>query len=272
MYQPQIGNIQFHQAHAEDMESPEDALRQAQAAEVEGDLILAESLLRTASKRWKREPEFKMRHARVLRAIGQERKALKVYRAVLKAHPQRADAAMGAAQTATSLNKLKLAESLWSRALSVGVQADVATEGLCRTIWTRGRKEESWERAKVAFVQGGSSSRILHDFLRECAPIIGTSVPEIDLLETGQLDTDFTPIESRRELNLKPATFSGDSVEAMAGMSATDLSAPANQEVTELLGLNETRPQVDMSALQGGPKPAETTTGAVIPDDLLDFD
>ena len=73
-------------------------------------------------------------------------------------------------------------------------------------------------------------------------------------------------------MNLKPATFSGDSVEAMAGMSATDLSAPANQEVTELLGLNETRPQVDMSALQGGPKPTETTTGAAIPDDLLDFD
>ena len=167
----------------QNMESPEDALREAQAAEVGGDLALAESLLRAASNRWKREPEFKLRHARVLRALGNERKALKVYRSVLKAHPQRADVAMNAAQTATSLNKLRLAESLWSRALSVGAQADIATEGLCRTIWTRGRKEESWERAKVAFVQGGSSSRVLHDFLRECAPIIGTSVPEIDLLE-----------------------------------------------------------------------------------------
>ena len=67
-------------------------------------------------------------------------------------------------------------------------------------------------------------------------------------------------------------TFSGDSVEAMAGMSATDLSAPANQEVTELLGLNETRPQVDMSALQGDSKPVETAIEAEIPEDLLDFD
>ena len=132
------------------MESPEDALREAQSAEVNGDIALAETLLRAASKKWRREPEFKMRHARVLRALGNERKALKVYRTVLKAQPQRADAAIGAAQTATSLNKLRLAESLWSRALSVGAQADVATEGLCRTIWTRGRKEESWERAKVA--------------------------------------------------------------------------------------------------------------------------
>ena len=95
------------------MESPEDALREAQSAEVGGDLALAESLLRAASNRWKREPEFKLRHARVLRALGNERKALKVYRSVLKAHPQSADVAINAAHTATSLNKLRLAESLW---------------------------------------------------------------------------------------------------------------------------------------------------------------
>ena len=255
------------------MESPEDALREAQSAEVNGDIALAETLLRAASKKWRREPEFKMRHARVLRALVNERKALKVYRTVLKAQPQRADAAIGAAQTATSLNKLRLAESLWSRALSVGAQADVATEGLCRTIWTRGRKEESWERAKVAFVQGGSSSQVLHDFLRECAPIIGTTVPEIDMLETGQLDTDFSQTESRREMNLKPATFSGESVEGMAGISATDLSAPADQELTELLGTNESHQQIDMSALQtSGSGPEAPATNVEIPEDLLDFD
>ena len=256
----------------QNMESPEDALREAQAAEVGGDLALAESLLRAASNRWKREPEFKLRHARVLRALGNERKALKVYRSVLKAHPQRADVAMNAAQTATSLNKLRLAESLWSRALSVGAQADIATEGLCRTIWTRGRKEESWERAKVAFVQGGSSSRVLHDFLRECAPIIGTSVPEIDLLETSELDGNFAPSESRRELSLKPATFSTDSVESMAGISAADLSAPADQELTDLLGENESRQQIDMSALSTRTEAPVAGAEVDIPEDLLDFD
>lgn len=272
MHLHRMGKIQFHQAYAPSMESPEEALREAQEAEVQGELALAESLLRGASKRWKREPEFKMRHARVLRSMGNDRKALKVYRTVLKSHPQRADAAMNAAQTATSLNKLRLAESLWSRALSVGASADVATEGLCRTIWTRGRKEEAWERAKVAFVQGGSSSRILHDFLRECSPIIGTTVPQIDLLETGELEADFSPMESRRELTLQPAKFSGDSVEAMAGMTADDLSAPPSQEITELLGENESQPQIDMSALQYPSEAPTTPTEVAIPDDLLDFD
>ncbi len=213
-----------------------------------------------------------MRHARILRSMGNERKALKVYRRILKTHPQRADAALGAAQTATSLNKLRLAESLWSRALSVGAPADVATEGLCRAIWTRGRKEEAWERAKAAFVQGGSSSRVLHDFMRECSPIIGTTTPEIDLLETGELDSEFVQVQSRRELVLKPATFSGDSVESMAGITAADLSAPVAQEITELLGGNETRTQIDMSALGSGSGPNGPTSEVEIPEDLLDFD
>ena len=51
---------------------------------------------------------------------------------------------------------------------------------------------------------------------------------------------------------LKPATFSADSVESMAGISAADLSAPADQELTDLLGENESRQQIDMSALSKG--------------------
>ncbi|MDP6845285.1 MAG: hypothetical protein QF722_07050, partial [Candidatus Thalassarchaeaceae archaeon] len=89
------------------MESPEQALSDAHAAEIGGDLKMAESILRNASKKWRREPEFKMRHGRILRSLGNERKALKVYRAVLKAHPQRSDAAVAAAETASSLNKLR---------------------------------------------------------------------------------------------------------------------------------------------------------------------
>ena len=118
----------------------------------------------------------------------------------------------------------------------------------------------------------GSSSRVLHDFLRECAPIIGTSVPEIDLLETSELDGDFAPSESRREISMKPATISADSVESMAGISAADLSAPADQQLTDLLGENESRQQIDMSALSNQIETSAATAEVNIPEDLLDFD
>ncbi len=254
------------------MDSPEQALRDAHAAEVEGDLHLAESILRTACKRWRREPEFKMRHAKVLRGLGNERKALKVYRSVLKAHPHRADAAIAAAETATSLNKSRLAESLWGRALSVGAPTDVATVGLCRTIWIRGRKEEAWERARSAFVQGGNSSRILYDFLCECSPIIGTTVPQLDLLETGELNDDLSSPDSRRELSLSPATFSGDSLESMAGITAAELAASPDDEISTLLGDDSEHSQVDMSAMDQSKSTKETQTDVELPDDLLDFD
>ena len=254
------------------MDSPEQALRDAHAAEVEGDLHLAESILRLACKRWRREPEFKMRHGKVLRSLGNERKALKVYRAVLKAHPHRADAAIAAAETATSLNKSRLAESLWGRALSVGAPTDVATVGLCRTIWVRGRKEEAWERARSAFVQGGNSSRLLFDFLRECSPILGANVPELDLLETGELNDDSSTLDSRRELALSPATFSTDSLESMAGITAAELAAPPNEEISTLLVDEVEQPQVDMSAIGLTQTSKETRTDVEIPDDLLDFD
>ena len=254
------------------MDSPEQALRDAHAAEVEGNLDLAESILRTASKRWRREPEFKMRHAKVLRSLRNDKKALKVYRSVLKAHPHRADAAIAAAETASSLNKARLAESLWARALSVGAPTDVATAGLCRTIWLRGRKEEAWERALSAFTQGGNSSRILHDFLRECSPIIGTQVPEIDILETGELNDDFSPISSRRELAIESPTFAADSVEAMAGITADDLAAPASEAITELLGGNDSQHQIDMSEMGKASSDKEPQSDVEIPDDLFDFD
>ncbi len=254
------------------MDSPEQALRDAHAAEVEGDLHLAETILRSACKRWRREPEFKMRHAKVLRGLGNERRALKVYRAVLKAHPQRADAAIGAAEMATSLNKSRLAESLWGRALSVGAPTDVATVGLCRTIWIRGRKEEAWERARSAFVQGGNSSRLLYDFMCECSPIIGTTVPQLDLLETGEFNDDSTPPESRRELNLDPATFSADSLESMAGITAAELAAPPDSEISALLGDDSDQAQIDMSAMSQPQSVKESKTDVELPDDLLDFD
>jgi len=254
------------------VDSPEQALRDAHAAEIAGDLNLAESILRSASKRWRREPEFKMRHGKVLRSIGKERKALKVFRSVLKDHPQRADAAIAAAETASSLNKLRLAESLWGRALSVGAPTDVATVGLCRTIWNRGRKEEAWERSRSAFLQGGNSSRILHDFLRECSPIIGTQVPELDILETGELTAESASLDTRREFAIESPTFAADSVEAMAGITAADLQAPPSDAITELLGDNLTQNQIDLSGISKAKPVKESRTDVEIPDDLFDFD
>ena len=254
------------------MDSPEQALREAHAAEVEGNLNLAESILRSACKRWRREPEFKMRHGKVLRSLGNDRKALKVFRSVLKAHPHRADAAIAAAETATSLNKSRLAESLWGRALSVGAPTDVATVGLCRIIWVRGRKQEAWDRARGAFVQGGNSSRLLYDFLTECSPIIGTNVPELDLLETGELNDELSTPDSRRELTLSPATFSADSLESMAGITAAELAASPNDEISTLLGDDVEQPQVDLSAIGQTQTTKETRPDVEIPDDLLDFD
>ena len=254
------------------MDTPEQALIDAHSAEVDGDLQLAESILGSASKKWRREPEFKMRHGRILRSLGTYLKAVEVDVAVLKAHPQRSDAAVAAAETATSLSKLRLAESLWSRALAVGADADVATVGLCRIIWNRGRKEEAWQRAYGAFIQAGSSSKKLHDFMRECSPIIGMQVPEIDMLDTSEFDSDFDNVHSRRELPLQSTQFSADSVEAMAGITADDLSAPVAEEISELLGETATHQEVDLSAIGRAVSKTSAATDVEIPDDLLDFD
>ena len=256
------------------MASPEQALREAHDAEISGDLSVAESILRDAVKRWKREPEFKMRHARVLRTMGLEKRALKVYRSVLKTNPQRADAAQAAAETAMALGKAKLAETLWGRALAVGAPTDVATTGLCRAMWLRGRREEAWEQALQSFVQNGRASRPLHEFLIECSPILGMSVPGLDLLDVSELEEGGRgPALVRDDAMLKPATFATDSMEAMAGIDAQALLEPSNvQDVDLLSGTGDSAAAVDMSAL-ALPRPSVSARPKdEIPDDLLDFD
>lgn len=257
------------------VDSPEQALREAHAAEVEGNLAIAESILRDACKRWKREPEFKMRHGRVLRRMGHEKKALKVFRTVLKAHPQRADAATAAAECAMAIGKSKLSETLWGRALALGASSDEATAGLCRAMWAGRAKEEAWERALTAFTQQGRTGRALHAFLQECAPILGTSVPELDLLEIGELDHVDTGVTGvRSDAGLMPATFASDSVEAMAGLTADALTAPVDtSDADRLLGKTlDDHASVDMSAL-AQPRPTISARPEVdLPDDLLDFE
>jgi tetratricopeptide (TPR) repeat protein len=255
--------------------SPEQALREAHDAEMNGDLSVAESILRDAVKRWKREPEFKMRHARVLRTMGLEKRALKVYRSVLKTNPQRADAAQAAAETAMALGKAKLAETLWGRALAVGAPTDVATTGLCRAMWLRGRREEAWEQALQSFVQNGRASRPLHEFLIECSPVLGMSVPDLDLLDVSELKEagGRGPALVRDDAMRTPATFATDSMEAMAGIDAQALLDLSNVQNVDLLSDTiDSAAAVDMSAL-ALPRPSVSARSKdEIPDDLLDFD
>ncbi|MDP6906398.1 MAG: tetratricopeptide repeat protein [Candidatus Thalassarchaeaceae archaeon] len=256
------------------MESPEDALRIAHAAETEGDLILAESTLKSASKRWKREPEFKMRHGRVLRKLGRNKKALKVFRSVLKNHPQRSDAAQSSAELAQDLGKNRLAEALWGRALAVGAPNDVATVGLCKAIWARGRKEDAWSQALQSFIQNGRSSKILHNFLLECSPIIGTSVPELDQFDTASFGADESNRGSdvRTGSKLVSANFGSDSVESMAGIQLDDTSTPSISDFSELLGVEETKSKsIDLSMVRGKSHSKDGSNEVEIPDDILDF-
>ena len=256
------------------MEGPEDALREAQSAESSGELVLASTILRSAVKRWKREPEFKMRYGRVLRKLGQDRRALKMYRAVLKSHPQRADAAQAAAESAQSLGKVKMAEMLWARALSVGAQVDIATVGLCRAKWTRGLKEEAWEMALQCFVQNGRNSRHLHDFLIECSPILGTSVPDFDQFDVATLEAEnSSSVQIRNESTIDTASFGSDTVESMAGMSVEELTSADKTLPGDLLDENTQELQhIDMSALSQQSQARTNRPEVELPDDLLDFE
>ena len=86
------------------------------------------------------------------------------------------------------------------------------------------------------------------------------------------MDNEYQSPTTRRELALQPATFSADSVESMAGIKATDLSAPANDAITDLLDLDVREQQIDMSAMSKKPSVKTPRTDIEIPDDLFDFD
>jgi tetratricopeptide (TPR) repeat protein len=259
------------------VETPEQALRTAHSLEVEGDIATAAEVLKDASKRWKREPEFKMRHARVLRRLGRDKKALKVFKTVIRAHPQRADAAQGAAECAQALGKAKAAEKHWSRALALGATHDVCSVGICRSMWVRGKREESWHQAVAAFTGDGSRSVALHDFLKEISPTVGIKVPDLDIMETIELDAaaDARGGGQMTGGSLEAPQFSSDSLELMAGIDgeAAATSAAAIQDAHELLSdEDEIESKIDMSAL-ALPKPIISDREKIeIPEDILDFD
>jgi hypothetical protein len=142
-------------------------------------------------------------------------------------------------------------------------------------MWLRGRREEAWEQALQSFVQNGRVSRPLHEFLIECSPILGMSVPDLDLLDVSELEEagGRGPALVRDDALLAPATFATDSMEAMAGIDAQALlESPIVQDVDLLSGTDDSAAAVDMSAL-ALPRPSVSARPKdEIPDDLLDFD
>jgi hypothetical protein len=58
----------------------------------------------------------------------------------------------------------------------------------------------------------------------------------------------------------------------MAGIKATDLSAPTNDSITDLLDLDVREQQIDMSAMGQPPSVKAPRADVEIPDDLFDFD
>ena len=269
------------------VDTPEAALRDAHALEMQGDHAGAETILRDAVKRWKREPEFRMRHAACLRKLGREKAAMKAYRKVLKTHPMRADAAEGVAACAQSLGKAKTAERFWARAQALGTASDVATVGICRAKWLRGQRDQVWALATHQFHANGRQSKTLHAFLVEISPVIGERTPELDLFSAPMEDAGYASkaAAARGRAESNADAYGSDSLEAMAGVSAAG-AIQSQLEIPSAL-LDDTgagAPGIDLSAVQTpSPAPAPATDdlddiwaaqspNVALPDDLLDFD
>ena len=152
------------------MESPESVLRDALSLEAAGDLFGAESLLKRACGIWKSEPEFKLRHAKILVKLGQAKRALKRFREVMKSHPQRVEAPSGAAKAAFGLQRYKLAEKLYIRAMAIGLAGDAAALGIAACQLARGNHELAWNTALTRFESGQRSHQGLHQLLTEISP------------------------------------------------------------------------------------------------------
>jgi hypothetical protein len=219
------------------MDSPEEVLGAVREAMVAGDLATAEVVLRQASKRWSREPEFAVRHAKVLSQQGNEKAAFKVYRKVMKKAPERLDACRGAADCAIKIGKGRDAEKLYGRAIGLGMSLDVASAGISRSFTIRNRYAEAWDKALTQFKDSGRKSRELYALLKEISPIVGAAVPPLN--EFDMADVEQTQEEVRRDHSdpvLTEKSFIAGSLEAMAGVDKETLVDDDNLDLETLLG------------------------------------
>jgi hypothetical protein len=249
------------------MTSPEEVLATVRQAMSSGDLESAEIALRDARKRWKKEPEFAVRHANVLVKQGKHGQALKAYRKVMKKSPERLDACIGAAECAIQTGKGKLAEKLYSRGIGLGLSLDDATLGIARSLVIRSQHHLAWEKAIVQFKSSGNKSKVLHVLLKEISPQTGISVPSLDQFDTEIIDTN---IEGVRRDNPDPRlaenTFAAGSFEAMAGVDRDTLVESSDLLTDDLLDITAsggTSLGIDLSALQGPPQKSHTSQGDI---------
>jgi tetratricopeptide (TPR) repeat protein len=206
------------------MVSPDEILATVRDALAAGDLELAEQSLREASRTWKREPEFAVRHAGVLVRLGKHAQALKVYRKAMKRAPERLDACKGAAECAIKIGNGKLAEKLYSRATGLGMNLDEVALGIARSYILRSQHQMAWEKASVQFKASGNKSKDLHNLLKEISAQVGSSVPQLDDFDSSDIDLLLSDV--RREISdprLASHTFEAGSIEAMAGVDSTTL-------------------------------------------------
>ena len=249
------------------MTSPEEVLATVRQAMSSGDLESAEIALRDARKRWKKEPEFAVRHANVLVKQGKHGQALKVYRKVMKKSPERLDACIGAAECAIQTGKGKLAEKLYSRGIGLGLSLDDATLGIARSLVIRSQHHLAWEKAIVQFKSSGNKSKELHGLLKEISPQTGISVPSLDQFDTAIIDSN---IEGVRRDNPDPRlaenTFAAGSFEAMAGVDRDTLVESGGLPTDDLLNVTAsggTSLGIDLSALQDPPQKSHTSQGDI---------
>lgn len=249
------------------MTSPEEVLATVRQAMSSGDLESAEIALRDARKRWKKEPEFAVRHANVLVKQGKHGQALKVYRKVMKKSPERLDVCIGAAECAIQTGKGKLAEKLYFRGIGLGLSLDDATLGIARSLVIRSQHHLAWEKAIVQFKSSGNKSKGLHGLLKEISPQTGISVPSLDQFDTAIIDTN---IEGVRRDNPDPRlaenTFAAGSFEAMAGVDRDTLVESGDLLTDDLLDLTAsggTSLGIDLSALQNPPQKSHTSQGDI---------
>ena len=249
------------------MTSPEEVLATVRQAISSGDLDGAEIALRDARKRWKKEPEFAVRHANVLVQQGKHGQALKVYRKVMKKSPERLDACIGAAECAIQTGKGRLAEKLYSRGIGLGLSLDEATLGIARSLVIRSQHHLAWEKAIVQFKSSGNKSKGLHGLLKEISPQTGISVPSLDQFDTAILDTN---IEGVRRDNPDPRlaenTFAAGSFEAMAGVDRDTLVESGDLPTDDLLDVTasgSTSLGIDLSALQDPPQKSHSSQGDI---------
>ncbi len=248
------------------MASPEATLREAIALESGGDPVAAELVLRRACRTWRGEAEFAIRHAALLMRLGQAKRALKRYRKVMKSHPQRLEASIGAAEAAQLLGKHKMAESIYARAMALGMHGDEAALGIAASLLARGKRKRAWDTAFARFETSGHQHRGLHDLLMEIAPHLGKSVPPMEVYDTP----DTSSIEARKPVAV---VHEATSMEALAGIQATDLVATsADDPMATLLGDDE---NVRGSSTVPMDLPADEllrASPAEVPEDVLEFD